>query len=102
MSVNKDLTSQNNSVSEQKKKRCFLSPEQKLEILMIIEQAKEKGLSVTRISDGVGTSVICQLMKKEFFFIYLCFSMSILVKPSLGYSVGVKALKKIDVLWKKV
>jgi len=155
-------------------KGLWLSEEQKLEILIMIEQAKEKGFPVTKtcafwrvnrrrvvrwcrkkktgqslrnlkpgprepvhkllpdereavlqmakkeeyadlahrilaarrspalISDGVGTSVICQLMRKESFSTCFFFLMSILVRPSPGQSVGIKPLKNLDVFWKKV
>ncbi len=40
MSVNKDLTSRNNSVPEQKKRKCFLSPEKKFQIFLESQTGK--------------------------------------------------------------
>ena len=63
MSVDKDLTSRNNSVSEQKKKRRFLSPEKKYQIFLESQTDKTPVGKILR-REGIYSTDLARIRKQ--------------------------------------
>ena len=63
MSVDKDLTSRNNSVSEQKKKRRFLSPEKKYQIFLESQTDKTQVGKILR-REGIYSTDLARIRKQ--------------------------------------
>jgi transposase-like protein len=63
MSVEKDLTPRNNSVSEQKKKRRFLSPEKKFQIFLESQTGKTPVGEILR-REGIYSTDLARIRKQ--------------------------------------